>query len=163
EQVLGDASLSKPKATSSGSRKKPVAASAGPKTPPKQEAAPDVFDFAFDGDNVDIAGEIAQPKSGTKAKPGSKSKKPATPPAGSGPRDSGSDVKLIAASDEVNLGGPGPGAATDSNVRLDKVALPPADSSEGGMMLTEEINLDEEIAKQQEKDKDKPPTKLKAK
>jgi hypothetical protein len=78
------------------------------------------------------------------------------------PMDSDSDVKLVGASDEIDLGA-GPSAASDSNVRLEKVSLPPADSHEGNMHLTEEINLDEEIQKQQEREKDKPSTKLKAK
>lgn len=78
------------------------------------------------------------------------------------PMDSDSDVKLVGASDEVDLS-EGPTAQSDSNVRLEKVSLPPADSAEGSMHLTEEINLDEEIQKQQERDKDKPSTKLKAK
>ncbi len=78
------------------------------------------------------------------------------------PLDSDSDVKLLGASDEVALGmGPGPGG-NDSNVRLDKVKLP-ADSGEGSMMLTEEINLDEEILKQMEKEKNQSPTKFKPK
>lgn len=78
------------------------------------------------------------------------------------PMDDDSDVKLHGSSDDVPLG-LGPDAGTsDSNVRLEKPQLPPADSSEG-MLLTEEINLDEEIQKQQELEKDKPPTKMKAK
>jgi len=92
---------------------------------------------------------------------------PTTPPVDSGvrlvPMDSDSDVKLLGSSDDVALGmGPDLGA-TDSNVRLDKIGMPPADSSEGTMNLTEEINLDEEILKQQEKEKNEPPTKVKPK
>ncbi len=116
-------------------------------------------------------GSGMKPKS--KLEPSSASKQ-ASPRPGSGPQpmDSGvrlvpldddSDVKLLGASDDVPLGALGEAAATDSNVRLEKVELPPADSGEGGMMLTEEINLDEEILKQQEKEKDQPSTKLKAK
>ena len=79
------------------------------------------------------------------------------------PLDDDSDVKLLGASDEVALGaGPGSGGL-DSNVRLEKVHLPPADSGEGNMMLTEEINLDEEIRKQLEREKDQSPTKFKPK
>jgi len=101
--------------------------------------------------------------------------KPITPKPGSGqlPIDSGvrlvplsdSDVKLLGSSDDVPLGGDGTqSSATDSNVRLEKVKLPPADSGEG-MILTEEINLDEEIRKQQEREKagEKKTSKLKPK
>jgi hypothetical protein len=256
ELVLGDASLPPPKSSAtprSGSKKK---SPASPKPPAKTEGVPEVFDFAFDDGNVDVGADLPVPASGSKSKPGSKSKKantpqigsdsdvrlvadgsdvtfsvpkepaPAKPPdsdvkispdplkpktgvhsapssggkrasqlalgsgtkpkeppsaskqasprPGSGPQpmDSGvrlvpldddSDVKLLGASDDVPLGAPGEASTSDSNVRLDKVALPPADSGEGGMMLTEEINLDEEILKQQEVEKDKPSTKLKAK
>ena len=118
-------------------------------------------------------GSGAQPKSKLGGSPAGKqaaSPRPTTPPqlpADSGvrlvPMDSDSDVKLLGSSDDVPLGeGPDP-AATDSNVRLEKVSLPPADSSEGAMSLTEEINLDEEIQRQQELEKGDPPTKLKAK
>ncbi len=254
ELALGDASLPKSKAApSSGSKKKPPAA--GPKTPSKQQAAPEVFEFNFDDDSVDLGADVAPtPKSGTKSKPSSKGTKKAPspvpapgsdsdvrlvadgsdvtfsfnkeaaakppdsdvkiaadplkpktnihsgapgsksrlaidsgtqpkskgsassasrPPSSSAPQppdsgvrlvplDSDSDVKLLGASDEVALGGAGPSASSDSNVRLEKVSLPPADSNEG-MMLTEEINLDEEIAKHQELDKNKPTTKYKPK
>src|SRR5476649_1887922 len=54
ELVLGDASLPAPKSSPtprSGAKKK---SPASPKTPAKQEAAPDVFAFDFDGDNVDV-------------------------------------------------------------------------------------------------------------
>src|SRR5207344_728404 len=110
-----------------------------------------------------------------KPKTKSDSSKPSSPrpggtpsPADSGvrlvPMDDDSDVKLHGSSDEVPLGGgPGDTTTSDSNVRLDKVGLPPADSSEGNMQLTEEINLDEEILKQQQREKDKPATKVKAK
>jgi excisionase family DNA binding protein len=118
-------------------------------------------------------GSGAQPKSKFGSSPGSKqptSARPHTPPhtpADSGvrlvPMDSDSDVKLLGSSDDVPLGeGPDPGA-TDSNVRLEKVTLPAADSAEGPMNLTEEINLDEELRQQQEREKDAPLTKLKAK
>jgi excisionase family DNA binding protein len=82
------------------------------------------------------------------------------------PLDDDSDVKLHGSShDELPLGEGGPPGASDSNVRLEKVTLPPADSGEGGMMLTEEINLDEEIKRQQEreKEKDQKATRVKAK
>ena len=79
------------------------------------------------------------------------------------PLDHDSDVKLLGASDEVSLGtGPG-GGGTDSNVRLERVQMPPADSGEGHMMLTEEINLDEEIRKQLEREKNQATTKFKPK
>jgi len=78
------------------------------------------------------------------------------------PIDDDSDVKLLGASDDVPLGLGGDTTAGDSNVRLEKAELPPADSGES-MLMTEEINLDEEIRKQQELEKDQPATKLKAK
>ncbi|MBI2804075.1 MAG: helix-turn-helix domain-containing protein [Planctomycetes bacterium] len=262
DQVLGDASLPPPRSAAtppSGSKKSPRS----PKSPVKQEAAPEVFDFAFDGDNVDVGADVMGPSSGPKSKaPGSKGKKvpspsplttgsdsdvrlvpdgsdvtfsipkqadlkPAdsdvrispdpvkpkagvhTPPPGSSPKrpsqlaigsgakpksklgaasdaiaasprpagtpqpmdsgvrlvpmDSDSDVKLLGSGDEVPLGEPGGPVASDSNVRLEKVSLPPADSGEGGMLLTEEINLDEEILKQQSREIDQPSTKVKAK
>jgi len=116
-------------------------------------------------------GSGAQPKA--KAASGASPKPAASPrPAGAAPADSGvrlvpmdddSDVKLHGSADDVPLGEPGDASASDSNVRLEKVELPPADSAEGEMMLTEEINLDEEILKQQQEQKDQPPTKLKAK
>ena len=53
--------------------------------------------------------------------------------------------------------------AATATFGLKKSELPPADSGEGDMHLTEEINLDEEILKRQEEEKDKPSTKLKAK
>ncbi len=234
DQVLGDAGLPVPKSAAtppSASKKGP----ASPKTPAKHEAAPEVFEFAFDGEGVDLGGEIPAPTSGArkkrpapgsdsdvrlvsdgsdvsfsvprdsdikladsdvkispdpmkpktamhtpppgsgskpKAKPASDPKKgppsPASPkPADSGvrlvPMDSDSDVKLVGSDEQVPLGEPGVATSSDSNVRLDKMELPPADSQEGGLMLTEEINLDDEILKQQASVHDKPPTKVKAK
>ncbi|MBI3821069.1 MAG: hypothetical protein HY289_00140 [Planctomycetes bacterium] len=110
-------------------------------------------------------GSGAKPKSKLGA-PSSGARKGTTPqPADSGvrlvPMDDDSDVKLHG-SDDVPLGQGPDLTSTDSNVRLEKPQLPPADSSEG-MLLTEEINLDEEIQRQQEQEKDKPPTKMKAK
>ena len=66
------------------------------------------------------------------------------------PADSDSDVKIVGAgSEELDLGktlmGP-----TDSDIRLEgQIPRSPAASDEG-MLLTEEINLDEEIRKQDE-------------
>jgi uncharacterized cupredoxin-like copper-binding protein len=77
--------------------------------------------------------------------------------------DDDSDVKLHGSSDEVALGGSDNMTVADSNVRLEKIGLPLDDSSEGNMHLTEEINLDEEIQKQQALLKDQPSTKMKAK
>jgi excisionase family DNA binding protein len=118
-------------------------------------------------------GSGTQPKSKTGSSPGSRppgSPRPATPPhtpVDSGvrlvPMDSDSDVKLLGSSDDVPLGEGRDLDSTDSNVRLEKVSLPPSDSSEEAMNLTEEINLDEELRQHQEKAKDGPPTKLKAK
>lgn len=111
-------------------------------------------------------GSGVKPKS--KLGPGSAPRPGNTPqPADSGvrlvPMDDDSDVKLHGSSDEVSLGDPGDQVTSDSNVRLEKVGLPPADSGEGSMHLTEEINLDEELLKRAEEEKDKPPTKVKAK
>ncbi|MSQ94657.1 MAG: DNA-binding protein [Gemmataceae bacterium] len=93
---------------------------------------------------------------------------PALPkPADSGvrlvPMDNGSDVKLVGSDHNVPLGESGTPTSSDSDVRLDKVELPPADAHDGDMMLTKEYNLDDEILNQQEHVKNKPPTKLKAK
>jgi excisionase family DNA binding protein len=141
--------------------------------------------------DVKISPDPLKPKSGIHA-PSSGSKRPSQlaldsgkvkspssaakqdsprPGSGSLPRDSGvrlvplsdSDVKLVGSSDEVALGDGDNPTATDSNVRLEKVKLPPADSGEG-MLLTEEINLDEEIRKQQEQQKkSQSPAKIKVK
>ncbi len=78
----------------------------------------------------------------------------AAQPADSGvrlvPMDSDSDVKIVGAgSDEVALGASPPPSATDSDIRLERYAQPTPGSGEGAMMLTEEINLDEEIKKQE--------------
>lgn len=115
------------------------------------------------------------PKSKSKLAGPATPAKPVSPKPASGPQpvDSGvrlvpldddSDVKLHgSSSDELPLGEGGTPTGGDSNVRLEKVQLPPADSGEGSAMLTEEINLDEEILKQQEREKNQPATKLKAK
>jgi hypothetical protein len=253
-----EAALSDMPAPKSGSKK----SAASPKSPAKQQAAPEVFAFDVNADNVDLGADLLGPSSGAKSKqPGSKGKKAPTPtpgsdsdvrlvsdgsdvtfsapkdsnikladsdvkiapdplkpktgvhnpppssgakrpsqlalgsgtqaksklggsssaakqaasprpggtpqPADSGvrlvPMDDDSDVKLHGSSDEVPLGGGDTIATSDSNVRLEKIGMPPADSGEDNMHLTEEINLDEEILKQQEAEKDKPSTKMKAK
>jgi excisionase family DNA binding protein len=79
------------------------------------------------------------------------------------PMDSDSDVRIV--SDEVPLGGSPAAAVGDSNVRLEKVAFPsvPVDVS---AMMTDEINLDEELRKEEErleKEKPKRPSKVKPK
>src|SRR5450432_1905324 len=55
ELALGDAAPP-PKAASSpsGAKKAPTA----PKTPAKKEASPEVFDFDFGGDNVDLSADF---------------------------------------------------------------------------------------------------------
>lgn len=78
----------------------------------------------------------------------------AAQPADSGvrlvPMDSDSDVKIVGAgSDEVALGASPPASVADSDIRLEKYSHPTPDSGEGQMMHTEEINLDEEIRKQE--------------
>src|SRR5438105_3942581 len=70
ELALGDASL--PAAPKSAAKKTPAA----PKTPAKKEASPEVFDFDFGGDNVDLGADLPTPGSGSKGKPSSKGKKP---------------------------------------------------------------------------------------
>lgn len=93
---------------------------------------------------------------------------PASPsqPADSGvrlvPMDSDSDVRIVSSpGDEVDLGGAAPPSAGDSNVRLERVQGTPHGSGEG--MLTEEINLDEELRKQEEQLKGQKPSRLKPK
>ena len=109
-----------------------------------------------------------------KAKPGSSATKPVSPRPGSGPQpaDSGvrlvpldddSDVKLLGSSDDAPLGAIAHTGTGDSNVRLDRVDLPPADSAEGNLMLTDEIDLDAEMQKLDKLKKSDPPTKLKPK
>src|SRR5207245_3876685 len=63
------------------------------------------------------------------------------------PMDSDSDVRIVGSdSDEADLAEGSPKGTTDSDVRLEKhVPLPPPGSSEG--QLTEEINLAEELKK----------------
>jgi hypothetical protein len=61
-----------------------------------------------------------------------------------------SDVKIVKTDDEVPLGEQPPGANVDSNVRLEKVNLPPQ-PEDAGTMLTDEINLDEELKKEEER------------
>jgi hypothetical protein len=64
------------------------------------------------------------------------------------PMDSDSDVKIVGAgSDEVPLGAAPPPSASDSDIRLEKSA-PPKDSGEGELVQTEEIDLDEEVRRQ---------------
>lgn len=80
------------------------------------------------------------------------------------PMDSDSDVRILGhTADEIDLNPPPPNPSSDSNVRLDRPtpATPPAEP----MMLTEEINLDEELKKQEEamKLQAKQPTRVKPK
>ena len=255
--LLGDASLSSgPKTTppppSSGKRKSQVPG----KTSLKQDA-PEVFDFEFDNEDVNIGAEIGSPPGSSKSRPSSKSKKtgPHTPPGsdsdvrlvadgsdvtfnvtdseakrgdsqlkipsdvvkprpgaafssggkrssqvslGSGvqqppktglsgkmppsprptsgpqpidsgvrlvPMDDDSVVKILGASDEVSLGEKLPSSIRgDSNVRLERVKLPSAGGgSQTNMMMTEEINLDDEIRREEEREKNRPAAKVKPK
>lgn len=73
------------------------------------------------------------------------------------PMDSDSDVKIVGG-DEVPLGGSPLAAAGDSNVRLEKVAFPPK-PEDSTTMMTDEINLDEEIQKEEERIKKEAPKK----
>lgn len=66
------------------------------------------------------------------------------------PMDSDSDVKIVGAgSDEVALGVHPAPSAGDSDVRLESAMPPVPGGADLGMMLTEEINLDEEIRRQE--------------
>jgi excisionase family DNA binding protein len=71
------------------------------------------------------------------------------------PMDSDSDVKIVPGADEVPLGQSPSGTMADSNVRLEKVAFPPAPEGDT-TMLTDEINLDEELKKEAEKEQRQP-------
>lgn len=111
--------------------------------------------------DVKVVGQDQGPKSGPRSgTAGPKSPKPsklqppgpaAGDPLDSGvrlvPLDSDSDVRIVGAgSDEFDaaLGATPPKGATDSDIRLEG-QFPPARSGEG--LLTEEINLDEELKK----------------
>jgi len=96
-------------------------------------------------------------KSPVPGTPGSGSKKPpsgaAVQPPDSGvrlvPMDSDSDVKIVGAgSDEVPLGASPAQSSTDSDIRLEKHTPPPSESGEGELLQTEEIDLDEEVRRQ---------------
>jgi excisionase family DNA binding protein len=78
--------------------------------------------------------------------------------------DSDSDVKIVGGGEEVPLGQPPASTLADSNVKLEKVAFPPM-PEDSGSMLTDEINLDEELAREDAAllAEDKPPTKVKPK
>jgi hypothetical protein len=110
-------------------------------------------------------GSPATPHSPTKSpRPGS-----APQPADSGvrlvPMDSDSDVRILGTSaDEIDLGASPAASAADSNVRLERIQ-PPDDVASEPMLLTEEINLDEELKKQEEslKHQSKQPTRVKPK
>ena len=78
----------------------------------------------------------------------------AAKPADSGvrlvPMDSDSDVKIVGAgSEEISLGDSPPASSSDSDIRLEKYQQLADDSMEGEFSQTEEINLDEEIRKQE--------------
>jgi excisionase family DNA binding protein len=80
------------------------------------------------------------------------------------PMDSDSDVKIVGG-DEVPLGQQPAAGMGDSNVRLEKVGFPPK-PEDPTTMMTDEINLDEEIQKEEErikKEAPKRPSKVKPK
>jgi len=95
---------------------------------------------------------------------------PTAPPVDSGvrlvPLDSDSDVRIVGATSddaELPIGKESPRSSTDSDIRLERPISPPPGSDEG--LLTEEINLDEELRKDagrksspQAKIRPKPPT-----
>jgi hypothetical protein len=77
---------------------------------------------------------------------------PPTPPADSGvrlvPMDSDSDVRIVGPGSEeteLPLGAQPPRSASDSDIRLEQQQRPSSDEG----MLTEEINLDEELRKEE--------------
>jgi hypothetical protein len=110
------------------------------------------------------ASGVRSSKPGAQASRPSKLGSPATPsksprpgsapqPADSGvrlvPMDSDSDVRIVGTTnDEIDLGALPPASMADSNVRLDRPVTP--SSPPEAMMLTEEINLDEELKKQED-------------
>jgi len=81
------------------------------------------------------------------------------------PMDSDSDVRIVGAgSDEVQLGESPPAQPSDSDIRLERVLPVPRGPASDAMLLTEEINLDEEIRKQEAAAKHHPtPSKLRPK
>ncbi len=112
------------------------------------------------------SGAVKLPSSGSVKSPGSGVVRGGTPSSGhrrsgttpkptdSGarlvPMDSDSDVKIVGSNEEVPLGEMPDVTQADSNVRLEKVK-PPSRGEEERMSMTEEINLDEEIAKAEAK------------
>jgi excisionase family DNA binding protein len=137
-----------------------------------------VFDAPSQGgvdSNVKLVGEDKplSPRPKTPRKPGMPPespvpKKPAQPAAAevdSGvrlvPLDSDSDVKIVgASSDELPLGEMPEKSSSDSDIRLEPAEFSGSKSDEG--LLTEEINLDEELRKQEAQAK-KPQAKVKPK
>ncbi|MBM4070365.1 MAG: helix-turn-helix domain-containing protein [Planctomycetes bacterium] len=148
------------------------------------------LDFVFDGPNragtslaSDSNVKLVGPDSGRQKSPGkSKLATPGRPapdsplprkasnspsqdsPVRLVPMDSDSDVKIVGAgSDEVSLGDMGSRAPTDSDIRLEPsiAKRSPGHSDEG--MLTEEINLDEELKKAEAQRAQKPQAKVKPK
>jgi excisionase family DNA binding protein len=69
-------------------------------------------------------------------------------------QDGDSDVKIVGG-DEVPLGEQPAAANLDSNVRLERPAVPPG-PEDSSSMLTDEINLDEELRKEEERLKQAP-------
>jgi excisionase family DNA binding protein len=78
------------------------------------------------------------------------------------PMDSDSDVKIVGGGDEVPLGQSPGGTLADSNVKLEKPVFPPS-QEDSGTMLTDEINLDEELRKEEERKKQQPQRQSKVK
>src|SRR5262249_37705870 len=86
------------------------------------------------------------------------------------PMESDSDVKIVpagaapASSDEVSLGDAPPPSATDSDIRIEELHMPasPRPRQDAGM-LTDEIDLDAELRKQDQAQKKAGPTKVKRK
>jgi excisionase family DNA binding protein len=78
--------------------------------------------------------------------------------------DSDSDVKIVGGGEDVPLGEQPAATLADSNVRLEKVAFPPT-PEDSGTMLTDEINLDEELQKEEQQQKQNPkrPSRVKPK
>jgi excisionase family DNA binding protein len=158
----------------------------GPKSPTVPPASDSEVRLVMDGSDLNF--EIAPDKS---PRPGSKLRTGTTPrPPGSsklskvdsqksprpesrGPAPEDSDIRLVPmdsdsdvhladnlADSDVAIGGPSLKSPTDSDIRLELAGSPPP-SDEG--MLTDEINLDEELLKADAKKKPLPQSKLRPK
>ena len=168
EDAIGsDLRLDKPGSSKkSGSGKKIVESGSDSDVRLVAEGSDVSFQVPIDSD-VKVVGDEGpkSPSRGNKVSAGPKSPRPAKgkpdqglpEPVDSGvrlvPIDSDSDVRIVTdSSDEhVPIGDHPPKAATDSDIRLES-HFPPKASDAGGL-LTEEINLDEELKKEEARQK----------